>query len=81
MTKPIELYCLYWDDSQAQLNDLGIRPSIEQCELKPIMFFKIDHIKPYIENEHSFTTVVSGGEEYIAKVEYEALKNSLKLIN
>jgi hypothetical protein len=81
MTKPIELYCLYWDDSQTQLNDLGIRPNIEECELKPVTFYKIDHIKPYIEGKHSFTTVVSSGEEYIAKVEYETLRNALILIH
>jgi len=74
MIEPIEFNCLYWNDGQAQLNDLGVRPSIEDCEERPITFFQINHIKPYFEDEHSFTSIHSGNEEYIVKLDYKTVK-------
>jgi len=74
---PIEFNCLYWNDGQAQLNDLGVRPSIEDCEERPIIFFQINHIKPYFEDEHSFTSIHSGNEEYIVKLDYKTVKEPM----
>ena len=75
--KGIELQILWWDKPEVELNNLGIRPELNEKETRPFTFYSIDCIAPYNEDDKEFCTIVSGGAEYIATESYKNIKNIL----
>lgn len=76
--KPIELKCFFQDGMETELQELGIkrRPVSEQ-ELRVVLLLNIDAIEPYIEEDITYSVIVSGANEYICHLPYEKLKRIL----
>lgn len=77
--KPLELNCFHWDSGQSTLNELGIRPSIEESELKPVMLLNISNFSPYFEDEKEYVAIESGEGCFIAPYKYSDIKLKLGL--
>lgn len=75
--KPIELEILFFDKDEAQLDNIGIRPDINEIGTRSITFYNIDCIHPYYENDKNMSCVVCSGQEFICDMDYGELKNIL----
>jgi len=76
--KPIELQCYFQDGVETQLQELGIkRKPVSEQGLRVVLFLRIDAIEPYIEDDITYSIIVSGGNEYICHLNYERLKGIL----
>lgn len=70
MALPIQFDILWWNDSQSQLSELGVRPEVKEAETRTVMFYMIDNVAPYFEDGSEMTTIRSGGSEYITPLVY-----------
>lgn len=75
--KGIEFDIMFWDDSQTQLNNIGIRPSMLETGTRRVTFYVIDCIAQYIEDGKDFCTIYSGDSEYIVNDTYVNVKHIL----
>jgi len=78
--KPIELNILYNSEDQDNLQDLEIQTEIKDCIIDKMTFYSINSIAPYHEDDVDYTSINSGGIEYICienyyKVQELILKN------
>lgn len=79
MREPIEFEVLFWEKEQNQLNNLGIRPDINEVSTRPMTFYNIDNIFPYYEDSEATERccICCGGEEYIVDMSYKQVKQLL----
>ena len=80
--KPLKIPCLFHDEQTAQMTDLGITPTIEEYEKRPVYFYKIDSIYKGFENSKTgekveVTLIWSGGTNYTTKIK---INNVFELI-
>lgn len=82
---------IYFEDDEEQdkefLSSIGVKTNITPLEDLPInmmIFFNIDSIAPYEENDKIFSQITSGRYSYISNVPYneilEYIKNNIKTL-
>ena len=74
--KGIELDIAYDTDYTKSLSDCGIDVNIEDCIVRKILFYNIDSINRFMD-EDKYSTVRSGGESFICIDNYEVLKKKI----
>lgn len=72
----LELPCLFVPDDQVALFDLELP---YESEPRPVMFYNINGISPYIDPAgNSYTEILANGRGYICTLDYETVKGLLK---
>lgn len=72
MRKGIELPCLFVPDDQVPLFDMELPYTSEP---RPVMFYNISAISPYIDTDgNNYTEIMCNGTEYICIHDYETVK-------
>ena len=74
--KGIELNIVYDTDYTKSLSDCGIDVDIEDCTIRTILFYNIDSINRFMD-EDKYSTVRSGGVNFICTDNYEVLKKKI----
>lgn len=74
--EPIELPVLFIPEEEVTKFDLGLD---YESEPKPLLFFNINGIAPYIDPKgNSYTEILCNGDEYVCPIPYEKVKNMIK---
>jgi hypothetical protein len=61
----IKLPILHHTDESSSLLSLGVRNSLDQCEINDVYFLNISAIAKYVENGVEYTEVFSNGDNFI----------------
>lgn len=75
--KPIEFDILFWEQPRVELNNLGIRPELDETGIRKVTFYTINNIAPYSEDDKEYCAIRSGGDEYIIADTYLNVKQIL----
>jgi len=73
----IELPIYHHDEQSNELEQLGIKTSLESAETKMMMFFQIDAIGYYKDKDTICTLIHSNGMSFVCPFTYEELKRKL----
>lgn len=68
---PIKLDIYHHTDSTSTLKDIGVDYKIEDCEIRPVIFYHINAISPFFDGGKEYCSVHSNGSEYIANAKFE----------
>lgn len=74
MINRIELPILHHNDSTSLLKDIGVEYSLEQCEVRDMIFYHINAISPYYDNDKEYTNIHTNGSEYICPLKIEQVR-------
>lgn len=72
--KPITLPIKIHDDTSLQLDELGIKASIEDCPAKEFYFLSINGISRYMDGDVEYTEIHSNAQCYLSPLPYETVK-------
>jgi len=80
----IKLPILFNTDSLQMLDNADIDFDLRLCDVRPIIFYRIDAITSYIENEIEYCQIYSGSHSYystlkVSEVEKAIEKNQMQL--
>lgn len=76
LMEPIELPILFVPYEEMSMFDLGLECGSEP---RPMLFFSINGITPYIDPEgNSYTEILCNGDGYICPLPYEEVKKRIK---
>jgi len=73
----IELPIYHHDDHSNELEQLGIKTSLENAETKMMMFFRIDAIGYYKDDSIICSLIHSNGMSFVCPFTYDELKKKL----
>lgn len=76
----IELTVFYYNDEQIAImedEDFEGHIPMSECASENRMFMSIDSFAPYVEGKKKYTSVYSGGVEWVCTLSYEELKHYL----
>jgi hypothetical protein len=76
--QPISLPILHHSDNTATFKEMGIDYSLDECELRNMVFYHINAISPYFDNEKEYTNIHTNGSEYICPLTIKEVKNIIK---
>lgn len=78
---PVTLPILIHTESSSSMNKLGIGYDIMDCEVRDMIFFSINGIMAYTDDNYSlpspFSEVHANGSEYICALSIDELKKKL----
>ncbi len=66
----LELPIYHHTDGTRTLKGLGLDYQIEDCEIRPITFYHIDAISPYIDNSKEYGSIHTNDSEYTCPLNY-----------
>lgn len=79
---PITLPIFYNSEGAAQLEELGVIPDLEDCDLRDMDFYIINAVGEYTEDGNTYTSIVSGSEIFICYLsKSEVTKRISKSLN
>lgn len=71
--RPLELEIYTYGEEQFQAVGLEIPIPIEECEKRKMLFFNIDAISIYEEDGKKYTSIFSGGTNFLTNLDYKTV--------
>lgn len=70
---------IFWSTAeQVELCGLGIETSLEDCELRPVTFYRIGVISNYNESGKNLCIIHSEGQRFITNKSYTEVKKIIE---
>lgn len=63
----IELPIFFHNDHTSLLDDIGLECSLDDCDIKNVLFVNINIVSPY---EDRYSRIHSNGDSFICNIEY-----------
>lgn len=80
MLKGIALPVFYNSDDCELLDELELDYPLIRCDIKEVIFYNIDNIKPYLDendNDHEYCSITSGNHRFISPLDLTKIRNML----
>lgn len=68
--KPIQLNVFHHSDETSTFKDVGMDYKLSDCEVRPIIFYNINAISPYIIDESEHCAIHTNNSEYICVLSF-----------
>lgn len=66
-------------DQADSLKDMGMEFSLDQCELRYVIFYHINCISPYLYEGQEYCSIHTNGTEYICRYSVKCVEALLNL--
>lgn len=77
--KGIALPIFHHTDQSATLKDCGVDYTIaDNCEIRNIIFYNINAISEYFENENKYTSIHTNNSEYLCPMNIERVRKIIE---
>lgn len=78
--KSIELPILCHDQTSRSLEEIGIKYNLTECETKPMSFYHITCITPYVEGDFTGTHIFCGNSMFVSPLSYEQVVSKMDFL-
>lgn len=79
--RPIKLKCYFHTDETTALKNVGVNYSLEDCQLKEVIFRSIDVLSPYSLDYPDHTEIFSGGTTFVCPLSVDEINLMISYSN
>lgn len=78
--KSLEIEIYHHTEESAVAEEVGVNVPLKDCDIKPMTFYNISSVGPYIEDDFEGSIIFSGHSSFITPISYNVLKEKIDVI-